>query len=106
MIILQLDSEQLSVLLQNAVRTVIDDIPRSEALSKISGKPFRMRDAADYLGVSTQTVYNYIASGKIRPKKAGKFNLFYQTDLDAFIKGEKPEKEDPSQFIKNKKPRL
>lgn len=69
-------------------------------------KPMRMAEAAEYLGVSKQTLYGYVMQGKIQPKKVGKFSVFYRKGLDAFVQGEVPEKSDPTQFIKrNKKSR-
>ncbi|HNR09010.1 MAG TPA: helix-turn-helix domain-containing protein [Saprospiraceae bacterium] len=70
-------------------------------------KPLRHSAAASYLGIATQTLYQYISEGKIKPHKPGKHNLFYKDDLDAFIRGEQPVQPDGSQFLKrNKKARI
>lgn len=70
-------------------------------------KPLRLPEAASYLGIATQTLYQYISQGKIKPHKPAKHNLFYRDQLDAFIRGEQPEQPDGSRFLKhNKKARI
>jgi predicted adenylyl cyclase CyaB len=50
------------------------------------------KEAADYLKVHWQTIRNYLNKGLIPYSKAGKNIRIRQHDLDAFLEGRKPEK--------------
>jgi excisionase family DNA binding protein len=69
-------------------------------------RPLRLKEAADFIGVAPTTLYGLIAKKKIIPLKPGKHVLFMKSDLEAYLKGERPPtvKEDPSIYlIRNKK---
>lgn len=91
----------------DSIETVLADLKSALPIqNEHPDKPLRMKEAAGYLGISLQTLYSYIMAGKIKPKKAGKFNLFYKADLDRFIQGGQTEPTDETRFIKTKKPQL
>lgn len=51
----------------------------------LSDKPMSVKQAAEYLGVATSTMYNGMMQRIKRYKMAGRWR-FYKHDLDAFIK--------------------
>ena len=52
-------------------------------------KPYDTKEAADYLGISTQTLYGWISSGKIKPHRPSKRSVrFYPSELEAFVKSD------------------
>ncbi len=66
----------------------------------IESKPLRLKDAAEYLGVSNTTIYGYVHMGKLKPLKPGKFLLFTKDSLDRYLKGEPPQNEvDPRGYF-------
>jgi len=57
-------------------------------------KPMNIKQASEYTGLSTHTLYKYIGSGKIpHHKPEGGRIFFYASELDAWIKGETKEEE-------------
>ena len=91
----------------DSIETVLANLKSALPVqSEHPNKPLRMREAAAYLGISIQTLYGHIMAGKIKPMKAGKFNLFYKADLDQFVQGGQTEPTDTTRFIKTKKPQL
>jgi hypothetical protein len=85
MIILQLNPEQLDSLIQNAVRKVNTEIPKAESYQEIE-KPLNTKGAAEFLGITVNTVYGYTFRKVIPFSKKGKFNYFYKSQLIEWIK--------------------
>jgi len=85
MIILQLDNEQLDSLIQNAVRKVHNETTKTQSHPEIE-KPLNTKGAAEFLGVSVNTIYGYTFRKEIPFSKKGKFNYFSKTQLTQWIK--------------------
>ncbi len=57
------------------------------------------QEAADYIGVSIKTLYNYVNEGKLRPRHAGKPLIFLFSEVmrfNALRKGEAPREQEKS----------
>lgn len=53
---------------------------------ELSKKPFNLKQAADYLGISTVTIRRWVKSGRLSACKAGRAYTFEVNDLKAFKK--------------------
>ena len=76
MIIVQLDSEQLSSVIQNAVRKVISETetePKSEFDQLLT-----IQQAADLLSLSVPTLYGLVSKSQLPVSKRGKRLYFLQ----------------------------
>ena len=63
----------------------------------------RISEAAEYLGVSSKTLRNWVNAGKIMAHRhpVNGYRLFRQQDLDELLKQvQQPEKKAPSEFRK------
>ena len=58
MITIQFDSEQLSLIIQHEVRKVLSELPPTQSSPlPVDEKPLSVEQAAEFLNVSKQTVY-------------------------------------------------
>lgn len=84
MVIIQLDSEQLSSLIQTAVRKVLNDQPPAfPQFGPDEEKPLNVEQAAEFLGISKQTVYQNI-DRLPRIKRFGRL-FFLKSELVVFL---------------------
>jgi excisionase family DNA binding protein len=84
MIIVQLDSEQLSDLIQSAVRKVIAETPQSEHPE--TDQLFTIKEAAVFLHLSVPTIYGLVNRSEIPVSKKGKRLYFSKQELTEWIK--------------------
>lgn len=86
-------------ILGTIIRNEVQDLKKSFTRDGDS-RPLRLKDAAEYLGISNATLYSYVHDGKLRPLKPGKFLLFTRESLDRYLKGEPPQAEvDPKDYL-------
>ncbi len=85
MIIVQLDSEQLSSLIQNAVRKAITETPKAE-LQPEADKLLTIKEAGTFLHLSVPTLYGYVSRSAIPVSKLQKRLYFSKQDLTEWIK--------------------
>jgi len=79
MIVLQLTEENLECIITKAVDKAISKIPRQPVIEK----PLSLEEAAEFLRLRPQTVYQKISS--IPHSKVGKILLFKHEDLLRYI---------------------
>jgi excisionase family DNA binding protein len=58
------------------------DAPRRE---RIDGTPLSSKAAADYAGVSPETIREWVSKGLLRAQRAGRVIKIRQSDLDAYL---------------------
>lgn len=85
MIILQLDSEQLNSLIQNAVRKAISETPHAEK-TKETDELLTVQDTAKFLSLSVPTVYGLISKGELPVMKRSKRCYFSKVELINYLK--------------------
>lgn len=85
MIIVQLDSEQLNSLIQNAVRKVILETPQAEQ-AKDTDELLTVQDTAKFLSLSVPTVYGLISKGELPVMKRSKRCYFSKVELINYLK--------------------
>ena len=84
MVIIQLDTEQLKSLIQNEFRKVLSDYsPAEHRPGPNEEKPLNVGQAAEYLGISEQTVYQNIK--KIPHKKRFGRLYFLKSELVVYL---------------------
>lgn len=86
MIILQLTSEQLGNLIQSSVREVLRTSKQSEASTQTSEKPLSISEVAEFLNLSTSTIYGKVSRGELPFMKRGKRLYFSQVELKEYLK--------------------
>ena len=86
MIILQLTSEQLGNLIQSSVREVLRTSKHSEASTQTSEKPLSISEVAEFLNLSTSTIYGKVSRGELPFMKRGKRLYFSQAELKEYLK--------------------
>lgn len=84
MIIIQLDSEQLSDVIQSAIRKVIGEKPQ-ETKSE-SDELLTVKDAAAFLHLSVPTVYGLISKCELPVMKRSKRCYFSKVELINYLK--------------------
>jgi predicted DNA-binding transcriptional regulator AlpA len=86
MIIVQLDSEQLSSIIQNAVRKVITETPQTEPPTQ-TDRWFDLNELCIYLPdkPSKATVYGWVHTGLIPCHKGQKKLRFLKSEIDAWL---------------------
>lgn len=86
MIIVQLDSEQLNSLIQNAVRKVISEIPQAEQPTE-SDRWFDVPEIQNYHPdrPSRATVYSWVHNGLIPCHKGAKKLRFLKSEIDNWL---------------------
>lgn len=87
MIIVQLDSEQLHSLIQNAVRKVLSEPKKAEGSAQTDCW-FNLTELCAYLPdkPSKATVYGWVSAGTIPFHKGGKKLRFLQSEIDNWLK--------------------
>lgn len=87
MVIIQLDSGQLNDVIQNALRTVIAEIPSEKVPA--ADQLLTIRQAAQILSLSVQTVYGLVSKAELPVCKRGKRLYFSKQELTEWIKAGK-----------------
>jgi excisionase family DNA binding protein len=85
MIIVQLDSEQLDSLIQNALRKVISENPKAEQPTE-TDELLTVQDTAKFLSLSVPTVYGLISKGELPVMKRSKRCYFSKVELINYLK--------------------
>jgi excisionase family DNA binding protein len=87
MIIVQLDSEQLNSLIQNAVRKVITEAPQAEQ-SNEADRWLNLNELCQYHPdkPSKPTVYGWVNVGTIPVHKGGKKLRFLKSEIDSWLR--------------------
>lgn len=89
-------------MIREVVRLEIQELKLTHSLVDV--KPFRLKEAADYLGLCKTTLYGHVHKGKLKPLKPGKHLFFTKESLDKYMNGEPPEpKADPSEYLIRRK---
>jgi len=109
MIILQLDSEQLNSLIQNAVRKAISETPKAGQSTETTSW-FDLTELCNYLPdkPAKPTVYGWVQSGLIPCHKGAKKLRFLKSEIDQWLRTGKQKTvaeltNEASQYIKSKK---
>jgi excisionase family DNA binding protein len=84
MVIIQLDSEQLNSVIQNAIRKVLSEIPKPNQPK--NDRIFIIKEAAEFINKSVPTLYALVSRGEIKHSKKGKRLYFFEEDLISYIK--------------------
>ena len=87
MIIVQLDSEQLSNLIQSSVRKVLKETPpRTVEPTEQPEQLFNIKEAAEFLDLTVPTVYSKCSKNELPYMKRSKRLYFSRTELMDYIK--------------------
>jgi excisionase family DNA binding protein len=86
MIIVQLDSEQLNSLIQNAVRKVISETPKAEQPTETPDQLLTVHEAAEFLSLAVPTVYTMVSRGELPVMKRSKRLYFSRIELMDYLK--------------------
>ena len=87
MIIVQLDTEQLSKLIQSSVRIVLTEIsPQAVESNDQSEKLLTIHEAAEFLTLTVPTIYSKVSKGELPVMKRSKRLYFSRTELLEYIK--------------------
>ena len=87
MIIVQLDSEQLSNLIQSSVRKVLKETPLQTV--ETTDQPEQLltvQEAAEFLSLAVPTIYSKVSKGELPVMKRSKRLYFSRTELMEYIK--------------------
>jgi predicted DNA-binding transcriptional regulator AlpA len=87
MIIVQLDSEQLNSLIQNAVRKVISETPQAEQPTETE-RWFDLNELCNYHPdkPTKPTVYGWVNAGTIPVHKGSKKLRFLKSEIDNWLR--------------------
>ena len=108
MIIVQLDSEQLSNLIQSSVRKVLKEILPVEPTDQPE-QLLTIQEAAEFLSLTVPTMYSKVSKGELPVMKRSKRLYFSRTELLEYLKdGRKKsnaeiEREAKAYLLNNKK---
>lgn len=86
MIILQLDSDQLQCIVQNAVRNALIDQPKPAMLPADEKDLLTINEASSFINLAKPTIYGLVSRAKIPCMKQGKRLYFSRQELTAWIK--------------------
>ena len=86
MIIVQLDSEQLSCLIQNAVRKALDETQTNNTTHSEADKLLTIQEAAGIISLTVPTIYGLVSRSGIPCMKKGKRLYFSKKELSDWIK--------------------
>ena len=87
MIIVQLDSEQLSDLIQSSVRKVLKETPPQTAEPTYHPEQLlTIKQAAAYLSLTVPTIYRKVSIGELPAMKQGKRLYFSRIELLEYLK--------------------
>lgn len=87
MIIVQLDSEQLSRLIQSSVRKVLKETP-PQTVEPIEQPEqlLTVQEAAQFLNLTVPTIYSKVSKGELPVMKRSKRLYFSSTELMEYLK--------------------
>jgi excisionase family DNA binding protein len=111
MIILQLDSEQLKSIVQDAVRKAIVEHPQpTTAIPENNNDLLSINEATIFLNLAKPTIYGLVCHSKIPCMKKGKKLYFSRQELLTWIKQGKKKtleemREDADNYLAAKKKR-
>ncbi len=87
MIIVQLDSEQLSKLIQSSIRTVLKETqPNTDEPNDQQERLLTIQEAADFLSLTVPTMYSKVSKGELPVMKRSKRLYFSRTELLDYLK--------------------
>ena len=87
MIIVQLDSEQLSNLIQSSVRKVLKETPTPKVEQTAPPEQLlTIQEAADFLSLTVPTMYSKVSKGELPVMKRSKRLYFSRTELLEYLK--------------------
>ena len=87
MIIVQLDSEQLSNLIQCSIRKVLKEAsPHKVEPSEQTEYLLNIQQAAEFLTLSVPTIYSKVSKGELPVMKRSKRLYFSSTELMQYLK--------------------
>ena len=87
MIIVQLDSEQLSKLIQSSIRTVLKETQtNTDEPNDQQERLLTIREAADFLSLTVPTMYSKVSKGELPVMKRSKRLYFSRTELLDYLK--------------------
>lgn len=87
MIIVQLDSEQLSNLIQSSVRKVLKETPpQTVEPTEQPEKLLTVQEAAQFLNLTVPTIYSKVSKGELPVMKRSKRLYFSSTELMEYLK--------------------
>ncbi len=87
MIIVQLDSEQLSNLIQSSVRKALNENPNQKCESTDQAEQlFTIQQAGDFLSLAVPTIYSMVSRGELPFMKRSKRLYFSKTELTNYLK--------------------
>ena len=87
MITLQIDDEQLSHLIQNALREVLTEIPKNNSTNQ--NERLTIVQFAQQYKISKATIHNLTKSGKLAFEKIGSKTLFLREDIESYFQSKK-----------------
>ena len=85
LLVVQLNSDQLSEIIESAVKNAIEKIPQLPTREEPE-KPLTIPEAAEYLSLSVPTIYTLISKGHLPAKKRSKRVYFFASDLNNYLK--------------------
>ena len=80
-----LTSQQIQSIVENAVRKVLNE-KQSVTRTNDDAGPLTLKEAADYLNISTSTLYRYTSQRLIPHDKPGKYVYFHRNELDSWLR--------------------
>ncbi len=87
MIIVQLDSEQLSNLIQSSVRKVLKEtLPQTVGHTEQPEQLFNIHEAAEFLSLKVPTMYSKVSKGELPVMKRNNRLYFSRTELLEYLK--------------------
>lgn len=87
MIIVQLDSEQLSNLIQSSVRKVLKETtPKTATPTEQPEQLLTIAEAAEFLSLTVPTMYSKVSKNEIPVMKRSKRLYFSRTELLEYLK--------------------
>lgn len=85
MVIIQLDSEQLFGVIENAVRKVLNEREAPNDTTTTTRKTMSLTEFCEYAGLSRQTAYKLTSGQKVPHSKRGKRLYFDREKVDAWL---------------------
>jgi excisionase family DNA binding protein len=108
MVILQLDSEQLSTLIQSAVRKAISEVSQNNSTQPEADQLLTIKPAAEFLSLSVPTMYTLVSKAEIPVSKRGNRLYFSKQELTDWIKAGRKKtiaeiEDEADKYLSNKK---
>jgi excisionase family DNA binding protein len=86
MIIIQLNSEELSSLIQNSVRKVLKENLSTVETTDKTEQILTIQEAAEFLSLTVPTMYSKVSKGELPVMKRSKRLYFSRTELLDYLK--------------------